>query len=709
MQWMQRHRLLVLASICLFWSGLVIAVHYFPGIPFLSTIWRGEQSYEDLLRREGRKTATQPNFVFVGIDESSRVFQPFDEQQLANSRALQLMAEHPFPWSREVWALLVDRLVKAGARLIMFDITFSPPNEGDPPFREALDRYRDKVAIAANFDMAGGDKGQGAKNIPPNESLIPAPQMEDDRVGYIVFFPDRADGKIRSIRYTLTDNQLRGQMAEEGETPYYSLSARAAQKLGHGADVPVDRNAHLMRFTAISAYQPHPLWEIFDEKVWHANYADGAYFKDKIVMVGASSQIQHDVFDTAISPETPGPVLHLHALGALLDHEFLTQTPLWIDYIAIAVAGVIAWLLVAITRRPLICILALVGCSVLALAAARMVYDRAGLFLPVVPTLAGFLLSGIFSLAFEYILERFEKQRTRRTLERYVSKNLVKEILDNPDSYYHSMLGSRKPVTVLFSDLVGFTSLSEKADPAALVQQLNEYLSGMVRHVFDNNGTLDKFIGDAIMAVWGNVSSRGVDLDAKAAVRAALGMRRQLKMLNEGWRSEGRTELGFGIGINHGEAIIGNIGSYEPHERLDPTVIGDSINLASRLESLTRTYAVDILIGPTATELVRDEFHVRSVARVQVKGKTLPVEVFTLIGARDEKIDSELLKWMESYEEGITRFRERDFSHAKISFSRFLEFYPDDFLAKMYLERALDYEQQPPDEEWNAVEVFKKK
>lgn len=707
---MQRHRFLVLAAICLFWSGLIIAVHYLPSVPFFSTIWRGEQSYEDLLRREGRKTATKPDFVFVGIDESSREFQPFDDKQLASSRALQLMAEHPYPWKREVWALLIDRLVQAGARLIMFDITFSSTNESDPILREVLDRNRDKVVIAANFDLSNvRDKGGAAKNIPPNESLVPPPQMEDDRVGYVVFFPDIADDKIRSIRYSLTDNQLRGEMAAPDEPRYFSLSARAAQKLGDGNAVPTDLNAHMMRFTSLAAYQPHPLWEIFDEKVWHANYKDGAYFKDKVVMVGASSQIQHDVFDTPMSPETPGPVLHMHALGAVLDHEFLTQTPLWIDYIAIGVAGAIAWLLVAATRRPLICILALVGCSVLVLAIARIVYDRVGLFLPVVPTLAAFLLSGIFSLAFEYILERFEKQRTRRTLERYVSKNLVKEILDNPDSYYHSMLGSRKPVTVLFSDLVGFTSLSEKADPAALVQQLNEYLSGMVRHVFENNGTLDKFIGDAIMAVWGNVSSRGVELDARAAVRTALGMRHELKRLNEGWRSEGRTELGFGVGINHGEAIIGNIGSYQPHERLDPTVIGDSVNLASRLESLTRTYAVDILIGPVVAELVRDEFHVRSVARVQVKGKTLPVEVFTLIGARDEEIDSELLKWMESYEEGISRFRERDFSHAKISFSRFLEFYPDDFLAKMYLERALDYEQQPPDEEWNAVEVFKKK
>ena len=133
------------------------------------------------------------------------------------------------------------------------------------------------------------------------------------------------------------------------------------------------------------------------------------------------------------------------------------------------------------------------------------------------------------------------------------------------------------------------------------------------------------------------------------------------------------------------------------------------MNLASRLEALTRSYSVDILVGPTAAELVRDDFCLRSVARVQVKGKTKPVDVFTLIGAREDNIDPELLKWLEAYEEGIEKFRERDFTQAKILFSRFLEFYPDDFLAKTYLERALEYEQQPPDEAWNAVEVFKKK
>jgi adenylate cyclase len=701
MHWFSRARLLVLTLICLFWTGLIFVGHFFPTAPFLSVPWRGEQSFEDLLRREGRKTAPPPDFVFLGIDQSTLQLPPLTPEELAASRGLQLLSEQPYPWSRELWVLLLDRLFAAGARLVAFDLLFNPPNDADPAFHDALDRYRDKVLVGANFDMENG-----AQEITPNKTLIPPPQMDDDRVGFVNFFPDSIDGITRAATYRVTARQLVGIPSYPGEEVYESLSARALTKIGRAKDVPNDLRGHMIRFTAPNAFVPRPLYEVFDPKLWHANYADGAFFKDKVVMVGPSAQVFHDVVDTPMSPATWGPTLHFQAMAAALDHEFLRPTPRKISLALVCAAGLVAWLLVAFVRKPLICLGGLVAITGGYLLTARLLYDNTGLLLLTVPVLSALVLSGSFSLGFEYFLERLEKLRTRRTLERYVSKNLVAEILENPDSYYSSLRGMRVPVTILFSDLIGFTTLAEKADPEALVAQLNEYLSRMTSVIFSSGGTLDKFIGDAIMAVWGNVRSLGTAQDAKSCARAALGMRRELSQLNQAWREQGRMGLGMGIGVNHGEVIVGNIGS---QERMDPTVIGDAVNLASRLEALTRTYGVDMLVGASVAELVRDEVYLRSVARVQVKGKTKPVDVFTFVAARGEETDPEFLKWLETYEDGLEKFRTRDFTDAKILFSRFLEFYPDDLLAKMYLQRALEYEQAPPDEAWEAVEVFKKK
>ena len=701
MQWFSRARLLVLTLICLFWTGLIFVGHFFPSAPFISTPWRGEQSFEDLLRKEGRKTTPPRDFVFLGIDQNTLQLPPFTAKELAGNRALQLMTERPFPWSREVWVLLLDKLFAAGARVVMFDLLFNPPDEGDPAFHAALDRYRDKVVVSANFDFE-----QGAQGVTPNDTLIPPPQLQDDRVGYVNFWPDAIDGKTRAVTYSVTNRQLAGLPPEPGDEVYESLSARALQKTGHANDVPRDFRGHMIRFTSRDAFEPRPLYEVFDPKLWKANFGDGAFFKDKIVMVGPSAQVLHDFVDTPMNPNTLGPTMHFQAMAAALGHEFLRPTPRKIGLALVCAAGFVAWLLVALVRKPLISLGALVAITVTYLGMARLLYDNSGLLLLTVPVLSAFVLGGSFSLGFEYFLERLEKVRTRRTLERYVSKNLVKEILENPDSYYSSLRGVRVPVTILFSDLIGFTTLAEKAHPEALVTQLNEYLSRMTSVIFSNGGTLDKFIGDAIMAVWGNVRSLGTAQDAKNCALAALGMRRELSQLNRHWRDQGRMGLGMGIGVNHGEVIVGNIGS---QERMDPTVIGDAVNLASRLEALTRTYGLDMLVGESVAALVRDEVYLRSVARVQVKGKTKPVDVFTFIAARGEDINSEFLKWLETYEEALDKFRARDFTDAKILFSRFLEFYPDDVLAKMYLQRALEYEQAPPNAAWEAVEVFQKK
>lgn len=715
MQWLARHRLIALGAICMFWTGLIFLGLVFRKLPFLSSPWTGEQSFEDKLRRDGRSTPERKDFVFIGVDQTSlELSQPHDrslgDEEIAGNRALELMSERPFPWSREVWALFLEKVFAAGARLVMFDMIFNNPNDGDPAFRAALDKYRDRVVVGSNFDFSHNARGVESPLVLPNTNLIPAPPEQDDRVGYVNFWPDQNDGRVRAARFNFTQGQWLERESAPNDEVFASFSRRALVKLGYAKEVPKDTEQHAIRFGPTGSYQPVEVWKIFFPGTWTKNFGDGAFFKDKVIVVGASAQIQHDFIDTPLNPNTHGPALHLHTMAAAIAHEYLTFTPAALCFVLVILAGGVAWTLIAYLRRPTFSLLSILVIGFLYLMTARMLYDLRGFFLLTIPVLSAFTLSGISSLVFDYTLERLEKLRTRRTLERYVSKNLVKEIMENPDSYYHSLSGVRVPATMLFSDIVGFTTISEKANPEELVRQLNEYLTRMTAVVFENGGTLDKFIGDAIMAVWGNVRSLGIADDAKHAVRAAYGMRCALQKLNEGWRGQGRLGLGMGVGVNQGEVIAASIGSRGVHERMDPTVIGDAVNLASRLEGLTRVYGVDILIGSSVAELVRDEFHLRSVARVQVKGKSLPVDVVTVLGPKAENsLDAQLLKWLDSYEEGLTKFRDRDFTESKILFSRFLEFYPDDPLAKVYLERALEYEQQPPDDAWNAVEVFKKK
>src|SRR5207302_1760116 len=170
MHWLGRHRRIILALIAAFSTGVVLLAHFFPQAPFLSAIWSGEHSFADLLRREGRRTATHNDFVFLGVDQQSLSMDAVDPDEIAKSRALQLMKERPFPWSREVWALLMDKLFASGARVIMFDIVFSPPFDGDAQFHDALEKYRDRVVIGSNIDYV-----VLKQHVVPNTTLIPAP------------------------------------------------------------------------------------------------------------------------------------------------------------------------------------------------------------------------------------------------------------------------------------------------------------------------------------------------------------------------------------------------------------------------------------------------------------------------------------------------------------------------------------------------------
>ena len=170
MSWLARHRRLAFAAICTFWTAVVFVGHFFPTLPFISIPWRGEQGFEDLLRTEGRKTATRDDFIFLGIDQQSLQLDAVGPEEIAGNRAFELMTERPFPWSREIWVLLLDRLFGAGARLVIFDLVFNNPNDGDPAFRAALDRYHARVVVGMNIDTQNN-----TQIVLPNTQLIPPP------------------------------------------------------------------------------------------------------------------------------------------------------------------------------------------------------------------------------------------------------------------------------------------------------------------------------------------------------------------------------------------------------------------------------------------------------------------------------------------------------------------------------------------------------
>ena len=387
------------ATICVSCTALVMSLRFVPAVPVLSHVWGHEQALEDWLHRTGRRTLTHPEFVFVAI--STKSLAGPESAKAGKDRMLQLMAEHPFPWSREIWARLLDRLFESGARLVIFNMLFNSPNEGDQIFRAALDRYRDRVVIGENFDLEKGNE-----LVSPNADLIPPPPEYDDRVGFVNYWPDEQDGKLRSVRFFTSDRQLAGQKPSQEERPYVSLVARAMEKLGRYNEVPHDFQDHLIRFSATDAYQPYPVWEIADPDMWHSKYSDGEFFEGKIVIVGASAPVLLDVFDNPISPEIKGPVMHLNVLAAAMDHEFLRKLPVALDLVIVSVFGLLAWLLLGWVGRWLICLLSFLALSVTYLLLAFLLYNLLGIFVPIVPPLLTLLACGFLG----FIAQRIHKR-----------------------------------------------------------------------------------------------------------------------------------------------------------------------------------------------------------------------------------------------------------------------------------------------------------
>ena len=291
--------------------------------------------------------------------------------------------------------------------------------------------------------------------------------------------------------------------------------------------------------------------------------------------------------------------------------------------------------------------------------------------------------------------------RTRAVPPTGIFTGVALTILNDRRSFVEALKGRKQPVTVLFSDIRGFTTMTEKADADKLVAQLNEYFADMVGSVLKNEGTLQKFIGDAIMAVWGDTHSKGNAEDARNAVTTALQMRLALAKLNADWKTNSeRANLSIGVGVNHGEVIVGNIGH---PQRMEFTVLGDGVNLAARLESATKQFHTDILIGEEVEKLTREHFIYRQVGAVAFKGKTKPVETFTLLSDNSVPIPA----WLAIYHEGIALYRQAKFRDAIVLFEAAQkQIGVEDYLCEMYVLRCAALSDSPLPAGWDGAFVL---
>jgi adenylate cyclase len=666
----------------------------------------------DALHRSGKKTPVLKDLVVLGIDDASLKLDAAWPEDIAASPALQAMQKQ-WPWPRQAWAHILDRLFEAGARQVFMDVTFKSPSdkpENDRLLREALERHRGKVVLGMKYeDSTVGGATSTALMLPTPAVTGPTPDLAN--LGLLTLWPEK-DECIRSVNWQVTAGEAEAMQSGYETLPNPNDERHPSASLVMARNItPIDLTklppASRLRFCEAEAYPPFSLFEMFIPSMWEANLAKGEVFRGKTILIGAIASDLQDIQKTPIG-QIPGVQIHAHAVAALLSQSFIHEAPSWFRPFSILLAALLAWGILYGLRTPILCVLALAAVALSWQWLCAGCFDWLSLECGSYPFLLGLTVSGMSGLTGNLVLQRRESRKLQRFLTRYTAPEFVDELLADRAGLYSTLGGVERTVTIFFSDVRGFTSMSENMTPQQVVTQLNQYLSRMVACVFQNRGLVDKFVGDAVMALWGSASDKGGEESQKRsaiqAVTAALDMRQALQELNLGWREEGIGELQFGMGIHQGEVIVGNIGSEAPYEKMDLTVIGDAVNLASRLESITKQYGVDLIISESVRAHVQDRFICRTADLVAVKGKAKPVEVFSVIGPAEGHDPAGLAE----YEKGVLLYRQGNFAEAVSAFTQASQEGLNDSLTQMYLQRCDDLITQPP-ADWTGVYIMKTK
>lgn len=601
--------------------------------------------------------------VIVGIDNAS------------------IQALGAWPWSRDIHARIIDALSAAGARVIGYDVNFPEPRgeNQDSALEQALARAGTVVLpYEATVDLS---------TDPPQATrpLVPLPRFSKHAtLGISNTPPDAADGVLRRIpREVITPEGTR-------------LPAFFSAMLLRGGNPPTaERGPLIVQYVGpAKTVRTVSAQDVLNGRV------PSAVFRGTYVFVGATAPDLQDLLltPTAKGERMSGVEVHANALisartGGLDEEPFIAVIGTIILFVLIAVFA-------ADLRRIRHGVLLILGVAFAYLFLGFALFEFRIILSFFYPLLA-LLWAAITAILFRLAREKREKGQIRATLQRYVSPQVVEHLLLHPEQL--TLGGAKREMTVLFSDLRGFTSLSEILHPEQLVSVLNIYLSEMTAIVFAQGGVLDKYMGDAVMAFWNAPLDDAAH--AEHATIAALAMRDRLHEMNATGAFPSGVSLRLGVGVNTGPMVVGNMGG---KERFDYTVMGDAVNLGSRLEGLNKEYGTEVIVAAPTAALLSTGFVLRPLDLVAVKGKKEPVEIFEAVGMRSA-VSPESIERVEQFAAARRLYATQHFAEAHAAFAKIAERWPDDGPTTMYLARCDIFLAAPPSPEWNGVWVMTKK
>ena len=713
--------------IAIFFIQLISTNQIFNGLELITYDYRMNNLRGTYTAKDSLKGpyATKDSILIVNIGDQS-----YDAMQMK------------FPWPRNWHGELVRNLNEAGAKLIVFDIQFDAPSPMDTLFAQAIKEAGNVLIVgkAEERQKTVQDKEIiGSTPIPPNDLLLEnslgwamvGTTPDDDGIHRRYYFGNRLINHDKEKGYEIKSTLaveafkfLKGipvseEIQHDPENDIFSIgnySFEMVNRVGY-SESP---NTFLINYKGGSntfkwySYESviddedFDLHEDFDldsfddpgmpEEGIPAGLLHSGVFKNKIVFIGATLPAMGDNKATPFSKSgklVPGVELHANALLTLLegsDYKFLPKS---INLLICVLLGLLIFTLAQFTST-LKTILGMIVLITIHMWLSIHYFDSSYLIVEIVNPMLTIGLVFLCNYIYNYILSHREKAQIKDAFGHYVPPTVVEELIENPDLL--NLGGEEREMSVMFSDVAGFTTISENLSAQELVELLNEYLTAMTDIVIANNGIIDKYEGDAIMAEWGApIKSTN---HAEMACKTAIEMQQKLVEMREDWSKRGLPPLLARVGINTGNMVVGNMGS---RDVFDYTVMGDNVNLASRLEGANKPYGTYIMISEATRLQVKDTIRTRELDLIRVKGKTKPVQVHEILGFLMEDLSEAKEECLVYYERGLEFYRQGKFMNAKREFSQALEFDPEDGPTQLYLERSDFYNENNPGKDWDGV------